>query len=107
MRNESNIRCGRHCALKQQTNSQPVMTSLLRMTNMIAPLPREAVQPECDRGDLTVSMEDIRLTIGNFGIVTRGDHRLSPGGPDHDGKHYVKRPGNSIARSRPGVAHAG
>ena len=62
-----------------QTNSHPVITSLLRMTNMIAPLPREAVQPECDRGDLTVLMEDIGLMIGNFGIVTRGHHRLSPG----------------------------
>ena len=62
-----------------QTNSHPVITSLLRMTNMIAPLPREAVQPECDRGDLTVLMEDIGLMIGNFGIVTRGQHRLSPG----------------------------
>jgi DNA-binding transcriptional LysR family regulator len=62
-----------------QTNSHPVITSLLRMTNMIAPLPREAVQHECDRGDLTVLMEDIGLMIGNFGIVTRGHHRLSPG----------------------------
>jgi DNA-binding transcriptional LysR family regulator len=62
-----------------QTNSHPVITNLLRMTNMIAPLPLEAVQPECDRGDLTVLMEDIGLTIGNFGIVTRGEHRLSPG----------------------------
>jgi DNA-binding transcriptional LysR family regulator len=62
-----------------QTNSHPVITSLLRMSNMIAPLSREAVQPECDRGDLTVLMEDIGLMIGNFGIVTRGRHRLSPG----------------------------
>ena len=62
-----------------QTNSHPVIPSLLRMTNMIAPLPREAVQPEFDRGDLTVLMEDIGLTIGNFGIITRGHHRLSPG----------------------------
>jgi DNA-binding transcriptional LysR family regulator len=62
-----------------QTNSHPVITNLLRMTNMIAPLPREAVQPECDHGDLTVLMEDIGLTMGNFGIVTRGSHRLSPG----------------------------
>jgi DNA-binding transcriptional LysR family regulator len=62
-----------------QTNSHPVITSLLQMTNMVAPLPREAVQPEFDRGDLTVLMEDIGLTIGNVGIITRGDHRLSPG----------------------------
>jgi DNA-binding transcriptional LysR family regulator len=62
-----------------QTNSHPVIRSLLRMTNMIAPLPREAVQPECDRDDLTVLMDDIGLMRGNFGIVTRGQHRLSPG----------------------------
>jgi DNA-binding transcriptional LysR family regulator len=62
-----------------QTNSYPVITGLLRMSNMIAPLSLEAVQAECDRGDLTVLMEDIGLTIGNFGIVTRGAHRLSPG----------------------------
>jgi len=62
-----------------QTNSHPVITSLLRMTNMIAPLPREAVQPECDRGDLAVLMDDIGLVLGNFGIITRGADRLSPG----------------------------
>ena len=70
-------------ANRVQTNSHAVITSLLRMTNMIAPLPR-GVQPECDRGDLTVLMEDIGLMIGNFGIVTRGRHRLSPGARDHD-----------------------
>jgi hypothetical protein len=56
-----------------------VIANLLRMTNMIAPLPREVIQPECDRGDLTVLMDDIGLIIGNFDIVTRGHHRLSPG----------------------------
>jgi DNA-binding transcriptional LysR family regulator len=82
-----------------QTNSHPIITSLLRMTNMIAPLPREAVQPECDRGDLTVLMEDIGLTIGNFGIVTRGAHRLSPGARimmealrETAGKYYCAEP---------------
>ena len=63
-----------------QTNSHPVITNLLRMTNMIAPLPSEAVQPECERGDLTVLLEDIGLMIGSFGIITRGRDRLSPGG---------------------------
>jgi DNA-binding transcriptional LysR family regulator len=62
-----------------QTNSHPVITSLLRMTNMVAPLPREAVQPDCESGDLTVLMEDIGLVIGSFGIITRRRHRLSPG----------------------------
>jgi DNA-binding transcriptional LysR family regulator len=62
-----------------QTNSHPVITSLLRMTNMVAPLPREAVQPDCEAGELTVLMEDVGLVIGSFGIITRRHHRLSPG----------------------------
>ena len=49
-----------------QTNSHPVITNLLRAVQsaMIAPLPREAVQSECDRGDLTVLTEDVGLVIG-------------------------------------------
>jgi DNA-binding transcriptional LysR family regulator len=63
-----------------QSNSHPIITNLLRMTNMVAPLPSEAVIPECERGDLTVLMEDVGLVIGSFGIITRRRHRLSPGG---------------------------
>jgi len=62
-----------------QTNSHPVITNLLRMTDMVAPLPREAVQSECDRGDLVVLLEDMGLVMSSFGIITRGLNRLSPG----------------------------
>jgi DNA-binding transcriptional LysR family regulator len=62
-----------------QTSSLPVITSLLRMTNMIAPLPEECVQPYCESGELTVLIKDLGLQIGAFGIIVRRGHQLSPG----------------------------
>jgi DNA-binding transcriptional LysR family regulator len=62
-----------------QTSSLPVITSLLRTTNMIAPLPQECVQPYCESGELTVLVEDLGLEIGSFGIIVRRGHKLSPG----------------------------
>jgi DNA-binding transcriptional LysR family regulator len=62
-----------------QTSSLPVITSLLRMTNMIAPLPEECVQPYCESGLLTVLIKDLGLQIGSFGIIVRRGHQLSPG----------------------------
>jgi DNA-binding transcriptional LysR family regulator len=62
-----------------QTSSLPVITSLLRTTNMIAPLPEECVQPYCESGELTVLVKDLGLEIGSFGIIVRRGHKLSPG----------------------------
>jgi len=62
-----------------QTSSLPVITSLLRTTDMIAPLPEECVQPYCESGELTVLVEDLGLELGAFGIIVRRDHTLSPG----------------------------
>lgn len=62
-----------------QTSSLPVITSLLRMTNMIAPLPEECVQPYCKSGELTVLIKDLGLQIGSFGIIVRRGRELSPG----------------------------
>jgi DNA-binding transcriptional LysR family regulator len=62
-----------------QTSSLPVITSLLRMTNMIAPLPEECVQHYCESGELTVLIKDLGLQIGSFGIIVRRGHKLSPG----------------------------
>jgi DNA-binding transcriptional LysR family regulator len=62
-----------------QTSSLPVINSLLRTTNMIAPLPDESVQPYLESGVLTVLIEDLGLDIGSFGIIVRRDHELSPG----------------------------
>jgi DNA-binding transcriptional LysR family regulator len=62
-----------------QTNSFPVITSLLRMTQMIVPLPQQSVLSYCQSGVLTVLVENLGVKIGSFGIVTRRDHKLSPG----------------------------
>jgi DNA-binding transcriptional LysR family regulator len=62
-----------------QTASLPMITSLLRMTHMIAPIPRETVQAQCDSGDLTVLVQNLGVVIGSFGIITRREHRLSSG----------------------------
>jgi DNA-binding transcriptional LysR family regulator len=62
-----------------QTSSLPVITSLLRTTDMIAPLPQECVQHYCESGELTVLVEDLGLEIGPFGIIVRRGHKLSPG----------------------------
>jgi DNA-binding transcriptional LysR family regulator len=62
-----------------QTSSLPVITSLLRTTNMIAPLPEESVQPYFESGELTVLVKDLGLEIGSFGIIVRRGHKLSPG----------------------------
>jgi DNA-binding transcriptional LysR family regulator len=59
--------------------SLPVITSLLRTTNMVVTLPKETVQSECDNGVLTVLIEDLGIEIGTFGIVTRREQPLSPG----------------------------
>jgi DNA-binding transcriptional LysR family regulator len=59
--------------------SLPVITSLLRVTNMVVPLPKETVQPYCDTGLLTVLIDDLNIDIGTFGLVTRRQHPLSPG----------------------------
>jgi DNA-binding transcriptional LysR family regulator len=62
-----------------QTTSLPVITNLLRTTNMVATLPEAAVQTFTEAGLLTVLIKDLGLEIGSFGIVTRRNHRLSPG----------------------------
>lgn len=59
--------------------SLPVITSLLRNTNMVVALPKETVQPYCEVGMLTVLIEDLGIEIGTFGIVTRRRQALSPG----------------------------
>lgn len=59
--------------------SLPVITSLLRVTNMLVALPKEALQSQCDAGSLVVLIEDVGIEIGAFGIVTRCGQAPSPG----------------------------
>lgn len=63
-----------------ETSSLPVITSLLRTTNMITPLPEESVQHYVQSGVLNVLIPNLGLDIGLFGIITRRRHKLSPGG---------------------------
>jgi DNA-binding transcriptional LysR family regulator len=62
-----------------QTQSLPVITSLLRETSSLVALPQDAVQPLIESGHLAVIVKDLGLEIGAFGIVTRRDYMLSPG----------------------------
>lgn len=59
--------------------SLPVIISLLRVTDMVVALPKEALQSQCDAGLLTVLIEDVGIEIGAFGIVTRCGQVPSPG----------------------------
>lgn len=62
-----------------ETMSLPVITSLLRGSEMISPLPEELVQPYLDSGLLTVLPFDLGLRMDVYGIITRRQHRLAPG----------------------------
>jgi DNA-binding transcriptional LysR family regulator len=62
-----------------QTQSLPVVTSLLRASNTVVALPVDAVQPLCQSGFLTVLVKDIGVEVGSFGIITRRAYKLSPG----------------------------
>jgi DNA-binding transcriptional LysR family regulator len=61
-----------------ETDSLPVVTTLLRTTNMVVPLPVETVQHYCETGVLTVLCGTLGMEIGQFGIITRRGYKLSP-----------------------------
>ena len=62
-----------------EAQSIPAILGLLHAAQAIVPLPRELVQSLCDCGTLAVLIEDIGLNLGPFGLITRRQHRLSPG----------------------------
>jgi DNA-binding transcriptional LysR family regulator len=62
-----------------ETDSLPVITSLLRQSNMVVALPEEAVYSCCKAGVLTVLVRNLPLSMGAFGLITRRHHKLSPG----------------------------
>jgi DNA-binding transcriptional LysR family regulator len=62
-----------------ETSSLPVITSLLQISDMVAPLAREPVQPYCATGALEPLRFDFDLKLGPAGIVTRRGEKLSPG----------------------------
>ena len=54
-----------------ETAALPVIIALLQASDMVAPLPTEAVQPYCDRGQLAVLPLVLDLRLGNANILTR------------------------------------
>lgn len=62
-----------------ETASLPVITRLLQLSDMIAPLPEEVVRPYCDSDLLTLLPIKLDVLLGAAGIITRSDHELSPG----------------------------
>lgn len=62
-----------------ETSALPVITSLLRISDMVAPLPIEVVRPYFETRLLTRLPLRLDLRLGAAGIVTRHGHELSPG----------------------------
>ncbi|MEZ0606344.1 LysR substrate-binding domain-containing protein [Paraburkholderia sp. IW21] len=62
-----------------ESSSLPVISSLLQMSDMIAPLAREPVRPYCIAGALEPLPFELDLKLGPAGMVTRRGDRLSPG----------------------------
>ncbi|GAC1610005.1 MAG: LysR family transcriptional regulator [Aquirhabdus sp.] len=62
-----------------ETLALPVITSLLLGSDMIVALPEQLVQTYLDAGLLAVLPYELGLRMDLYGIVTRKQHRLSPG----------------------------
>jgi DNA-binding transcriptional LysR family regulator len=62
-----------------ETTSVPVITSLLRMTDMVTVLPFDVVQPYCQAGVLKVLIPSLNVQTGVFGIITHRQRQISPG----------------------------
>jgi DNA-binding transcriptional LysR family regulator len=60
-----------------ETASLPLITALLEQSDMVAPVPQEAVQASCKAGLLTTLVSNLPLGVGAFGLITRRNHKLS------------------------------
>lgn len=62
-----------------ETSAIPVITGLLLHSDVIIALPPETVQHYLDDGSLVELDFDLGLRMDAYGIITRKQHRLSPG----------------------------
>jgi DNA-binding transcriptional LysR family regulator len=62
-----------------ETLALPVITQLLQDSNLVVALPEELVQAYLDAGVLVVLPIELGIRMDVYGIVTRKQHRLSPG----------------------------
>jgi len=61
-----------------ETAALPIIISLLRMSDMVAPLPTDVVGPNRESGALKMLRISLDLSLGAAGIITRREHRFSP-----------------------------
>lgn len=61
-----------------ETASLPIIISLLRTSEMVAPLATEVAGPYCESGILTMLPLKLDLRLGPAGIITLREHRPSP-----------------------------
>ncbi len=62
-----------------ETSSLPMITNLLRRTDMLVALPEEVVRPYCNAGMLAVLPIDLGVRMDSFGIITRRSQGLARG----------------------------
>ena len=58
----------------------PVITNLLRTSDLLTALPVDSIAPYIQANMLTVLPIELGVSVESFGIVRRRDHLLSPGG---------------------------
>ena len=63
-----------------ETSALPVITNLLRNSDLLTALPVDSVAPYTQANMLTVLPIELGVSIESFGIIRRRDHLLSPGG---------------------------
>jgi DNA-binding transcriptional LysR family regulator len=61
-----------------ETSSVPMITNLLRRSDMLVALPEDVVRPYCDAGMLRVLPIELNVRMDAFGIITRRGYALSP-----------------------------
>lgn len=57
-----------------ESGSLPLITNLLRRTDMLVALPEEVVRPYCEAGMLAVLPIDLQVRMDSFGLITRRGH---------------------------------
>ena len=62
-----------------ETSAAPLINALLQQSTLIAAVAEETVRPSCQAGLLSVLVRNLPLGVAGFGVITRRDHKLSPG----------------------------
>lgn len=63
-----------------ETSALPIITNLLRTSDLLTALPVDSVAPYTQANMLTVLPIDLGVSIESFGIILRRGHLLTPGG---------------------------